>query len=169
MLNKVEQEILVVIQKELLTDKTYLKLSKKVDSFSPVSVYRFKAQKELDDYINSKIASFAKRVGREKISFNELKKEMGKEEYERCARYTDMIIYLADMIDYYSSEIEQIINPYMLNGKITLYDKLKQAGEGAKDIIKFLGTTSDAYQSEIADNADEMRIRFESTYKIFKK
>ena len=57
----------------------------------------------------------------------------------------------------------------MLNGKITLYDKLKQAGEGARDVIKFLGTTSNAYQNEIADNADEMRLRFESVYKMFKK
>lgn len=168
-LNKIEVEIYQAILKDLDRDKEYQKLNAKVDSFHPTSVYRFKAQKELDDYIDVKIKAFAKRVDRDRMSFNELKKEMSQEDYEKCAIQTDMIIYLADMIDFYSNEIEQTINPYMLNGKITLYEKVKEAGQGARDVIKFLGTTSESYQDEIANNADEMRLRFESVYKMFKK
>ena len=163
----IDTEAWEYVKKHLKRDKEYQKLQAKLANSKGVSFFINKMK--LDEYVANFVENLAKRSERMKVGLNELTSEMTKEEVEQCTLCTDMIIYLADMVDYYSMEINSILGQYMPGGKIELYDKLIDAGKGAKDIIKFLGTTSEGYQNMIADNADEVRIMFESTYKTMVK
>ena len=80
-----------------------------------------------------------------------------------------MIIRLADMIEYYSLEIESILDNYIMDGKIMLFDKIRDAGKGAKEVIDYLGTTTGDFQMDIAETNDELRVKVESLVKMIKR
>ena len=80
-----------------------------------------------------------------------------------------MIIRLADMVDYYALEIESVLDNYIMDGKIMLFDKIRDAGKGAKEVIDYLGTTTGDFQMDIAETNDELRIKVESLVKMIRK
>ena len=168
-MNETESKLYNRIVKDLKSDKEYLKLNKKMESFRPTDVRWFEAKTNLDKYISTKIESYYKMVNRDRVAFADLMSEMTQEEVQACKFQSNMIIRLADMVDYYALEIESILDNYIMDGKIMLFDKIRDAGKGAKEVIDYLGTTTGDFQMDIAETNDELRIKVESLVKMIKK
>ena len=168
-MNETELKLYTRIVKDLKSDKEYLKLNKKMESFRPTDARWFEAKTNLDKYISTKIESYYKIVNRDRVAFADLMSEMTPEEVQACKFQSNMIIRLADMIEYYSLEIESILDNYIMDGKIMLFDKIRDAGKGAKEVIDYLGTTTGDFQMDIAETNDELRIKVESLVKMIRK
>lgn len=168
-MNETESKLYTRIVKDLKSDKEYLKLNKKMESFRPTDARWFEAKTNLDKYISEKIESYYKLVNRDRVAFADLMAEMTPEEVQDCKFKSNMIIRLADMIEYYSLEIESILDNYIMDGKIMLFDKIRDAGKGAKEVIDYLGTTTGGFQMDIAETNDELRIKVESLVKMIRK
>ena len=168
-MNETESKLYSKIIKDFKSDKEYLKLNKKMESFRPTDARWFEAKTKLDNYISEKIESYYKMVNRDRVAFADLMSEMTQEEVQACKFQSNMIIRLADMVDYYALEIESILDNYIMDGKIMLFDKIRDAGKGAKEVIDYLGTTTGDFQMDIAETNDELRIKVESLVKMIRK
>lgn len=168
-MNETEAKLYNRIIADLNKDKEYIKLNQKMQSFRPTDVRWFEAKTKLDNYISEKIESYYKLVNRDRVAFADLMAEMTPEEVQDCKFKSNMIIRLADMIEYYSLEIESILDNYIMDGKIMLFDKIRDAGKGAKEVIDYLGTTTGDFQMDIAETNDELRVKVESLVKMIRK
>lgn len=168
-MNELESKIYTRIVKDLKSDKEYIRLNKKMESFRPTDARWFEAKTNLDKYISKKIESYYKLVNRDKVAFADLMNEMTLEEVQECKFKSNMIIRLADMIEFYAMDIESILDNYIIDGKIQLFDRVREAGRGAKEVVDYLGTTTGDFQMDIAETNDELRVKVESLVKMIKR
>lgn len=97
-------------------------------------------------------------------------KDMTEEDREDMNTYTNSIISLADMMETFVMEINQLLKKYHPDYRLEMFDKLTQLGKEAKGQVKFMSEATDMnFQCVFADNADNLTMLVLNKVRSFNK
>lgn len=96
--------------------------------------------------------------------------EMSEEDKEEINTYTNSIIFLADMMETFVMETNQLLKKYHPDYRLEMFDKLTQLGKEAKGQVKFMSEATDMnFQCVFADNADNLTMLVLNKVRSFNK